>query len=87
MQNNRLPIPVRLIIFVVTFVVFYFVLMWVGNLIYRTTNIWDSAAAFFGDTDTEGFILLSLGAINLIAAYVVYRILVNVINRRINKSV
>lgn len=86
MENKRIPAGLRIAIFVVSILVFFFILQWAGPVSYRHSGFWEKTAEFFGDSDLEGFILMSMGLINLVLAICFYWFIVRVIEGRINRS-
>ncbi|CAO97846.1 hypothetical protein [Erwinia tasmaniensis] len=84
--TKRVPTGFKLLIFLMAFIVLYFLLTWVSQIIYANTNIWQSAATALGDNDRQGFILLSLVVISLIVSLVFYNVVVRAIERRVSNS-
>ncbi len=85
MENKRIPTGLKLSIFAAALIVLFFILQWLGTTSYEHSHFWEATADLFGDTDLEGFIMMSLGLINLVLAAVVYKFIVRMIEKRMNK--
>lgn len=86
METKRIPAGFRIAIFAVSFLVFFFILQWAGPVSYQHSGFWEKAAKILGDHDLEGFILMSLGLINLVLAIFFYWCTVRIIERRMNRA-
>jgi len=86
MGIKRLPAGLKIFIFTASLIIFFFCLQWLGPLSYEHSHFWEAAAGLFGDTDLEGFIMMSLGLLNLLLAAIAYRIIVRKIEKRMNRT-
>lgn len=84
METKRLPAGLKIFIFAASLIVFFFFLQWLGPVSYEHSHFWEAAAGMFGDTDLEGFIMMSLGLFNLVLAIIAYRIIIRQIEKRMN---
>lgn len=86
METKRLPAGLKIFIFAASLIVFFFFLQWLGPVSYEHSHFWEAAAGMFGDTDLEGFIMMSLGLFNLVLAIIAYRVIVRKIEKRMNRA-
>jgi len=86
MGIKRLPAGLKIFIFAASLIFFFLFLQWLGPISYKHSHFWEAAAGMFGDTDLEGFIMMSLGLLNLVLAIIAYRIIVRKIEKRINRA-